>query len=35
MKRGLIERASVLWVLVWGAVAVDSARTYRKSLEAV
>ena len=35
MTRARIEQASVLWVLLWGAVALDSAMTYRRSLEAV
>ena len=35
MNRAQIERASVLWMLFWGAIAVDSAVTHRKSLEAV
>ena len=35
MKRDWIERGSVLWVLFWGAVALDSAMVYRRSREAI
>ncbi len=35
MTRARIEQASVLWLLLWGAVALDSAMTYRRSLDAV
>ena len=35
MKRGHIEQASLLWVLFWGAVALDSAITHRRTVEAV
>ncbi len=35
MTRGVIKSVSVVWALAWGAVAVDSAITHRKSLEAV
>ena len=35
MKRGHIEQASLLWVVFWGAIALDSALTHRRSVEAV
>ncbi len=35
MKRSHIEQASLFWVLFWGMVAVDSAMTHRRSVEAV
>jgi hypothetical protein len=35
MRRDWIERGSVLWVLFWGAVALDSALVYRRSREAI
>ena len=35
MKRNWIERGSVVWVLFWGAVALDSALVYRRSREAI
>jgi len=35
MKRAHIEQASLLWVLFWGVVAIDSALTHRRSVQAV
>ena len=35
MTRGRLQQASVAWVLFWGAIALDSAMTYRRSVEAV
>ncbi len=35
MKRAQIGPASMLWMAFWAAVAVDSAMTYKRSLEAV
>jgi len=35
MRRSWIESGSVLWVLFWGAVALDSALVYRRSREAI
>jgi len=35
MTRARLQQASVLWVLFWGAVALDSAMTHRRSVEAV
>ena len=35
MTRARMQQASVLWVLFWGAVALDSAMTHRRSVEAV
>ncbi len=35
MTRARLQQASVLWVLFWGAVALDSALTHRRSVEAV
>jgi hypothetical protein len=35
MKRDWVERTSVLWVLFWGAVALDSAMVSRRSREAI
>ena len=35
MKRSTVEQASLLWVVFWGAIALDSALTWRRSVEAV
>lgn len=35
MRRTQLKQVSVLWALFWGAVAVDSALTHRRSVEAV
>jgi hypothetical protein len=35
MKRSVVEQGSILWVLFWGAVALDSALVYRRSREAI
>ncbi len=35
MKRDWVEGGSVLWVLFWGAVALDSALVYRRTREAI
>ncbi len=35
MKRAHVEQASLAWVLFWGVVAVDSALTHKRSVEAV
>jgi hypothetical protein len=35
MKRDWVEGGSLLWVLFWGAVALDSAMVYRRSREAI
>jgi hypothetical protein len=35
MRRGQLKQVSVLWALFWGAVAVDSALTHRRTMEAV
>ena len=35
MRRDWIETGSVLWVVFWGAVALDSALVYRRTREAI
>ena len=35
MKRGWIEQGSLLWVVFWGAVALDSALVHRRTREAI
>jgi hypothetical protein len=35
MKRAQIEQASIAWVVFWGLIALDSAVTYRRSVQAV
>lgn len=35
MKRAQVEQASVAWLVFWGLIALDSARAYRRSVEAV
>jgi hypothetical protein len=35
MRRDWIERGSLLWVLFWGAVALDSAMVHRRTREAI
>ncbi len=35
MRREWIEKGSILWVLFWGAVALDSALVHRRTREAI
>ena len=35
MNHAKVRQVSVLWALFWGAVAVDSALTHKRSVEAV
>ena len=35
MKRAQVEQASIVWVVFWGLIALDSAIAYRRSVEAV